>query len=849
MLRLRHSVRFARRVPAGGPWRFLGLLAALGSAAFTEVPAALADPLAPRLSDGVALPSQNPASSGGATSTLVNPANLAFLPGAELRLSAIHAGDAARLPVRGYAASAALPFWILASGLHVDWMVAPDAAPVPFALGGVGQRLDWLRWGNAVRLGERAAFGTTLAWSFSSTARTDALFSVSSGLTVRPLAWASASLVVRDWNAPSNDAGAAVGPSVDGALAFRPIAGQRWFELGLTGTYRSDSKRWGGGATLGVELPHVGALRAGAQLVDPEGPSLVASASLEVNVERLQAVAGAVFGNALTAAGTGFYGSVAWSEVGSKPRLPRGARVVKLRFDTTPDVRRHLRLLRRLWALARDPEVAGVVLVPRAEPAPSLAHAEELVDALRLLRASGKKVLCHLEDATGRELFVCAGADRIAMNPAGGIRFAGLASSTYYLGGVLEKLGVRADFVRIGKHKGAPEQFTTGPSETGLADQRALLAEYDAAIVEELARGRGATPDAMRARIAAGPLIAPEARDAKLVDTLAYEDELERFVEESFGERMRVVDLGPAEEPADVWGDPSKVAVVYLQGDMVDGESRDVPLVGIRLAGSNTIARALKRAREDRSVKAVVFRVETGGGSSLAADVILREVALTAKAKPLVVSMGSKAASGGYYVSVAAREIFANRSTLTGSIGIFYGKVDFEGLLAKLGVAMVTNRAEPRADAESLFRPFTDDEHEVLGRKVKQFYDLFVGRVAEGRKMSPEAVHAVAQGHVWTGRQAAERGLVDRVGGFRLAFERARELGGVSDEVPLLELPEVKKTLVDRALEAAGVPKLQAADAAWIPPPVVEVARALVPLALLGGDRPLARIEWLFAEP
>jgi len=248
-------------------------------------------------------------------------------------------------------------------------------------------------------------------------------------------------------------------------------------------------------------------------------------------------------------------------------------------------------------------------------------------------------------------------------------------------------------------------------------------------------------------------------------------------------------------------------------------------------------------------VKAVVFRVETGGGSSLAADVIWREAALTARVKPLVVSMGSRAASGGYYAAVAGREVFANRSTVTGSIGIFYGKVDASGLLDRIGVSLATSRTAPRADAESLFRPFTDDEHEVLAGKVKQFYDLFIGRVSEGRRMTPEAVHAVAQGRVWTGRQAAERGLVDRVGGYRAALERARVLGGLPDDAPIFELPEVPKTLFDRALALVGAPKLEASDATFLPPPVLDTARALLPLTYLSFERPMARLEWLFVEP
>jgi len=244
-------------------------------------------------------------------------------------------------------------------------------------------------------------------------------------------------------------------------------------------------------------------------------------------------------------------------------------------------------------------------------------------------------------------------------------------------------------------------------------------------------------------------------------------------------------------------------------------------------------------------VKSVVFRIETGGGSSLAADVILREAQLTAKRKPLIVSMGSSAASGGYYASVGGGAIFANRATITGSIGIFYGKVDVVGLLDKFGVGVEQFRSAPRADAESLFRPFTDDERTVLGVKVKQFYDLFVARVAEGRKMKPDAVDAIARGKVWTGAQALPRGLVDKIGGFREALAEARQLGGLADDAPIVEWPEDDESLLGFLLNLIGISAagLNPAVVAMVPPVFLQVARALSPFMVFDPQKPLARSE------
>ncbi len=521
--------------------------------------------------------------------------------------------------------------------------------------------------------------------------------------------------------------------------------------------------------------------------------------------------------------------------------------VVRIDIDETPGVRGHLALLRRLWRLAEDPECDGVLLVMHDEPAATLAHADELGDAFRTLRAHHKKVICHLEDAGGRALFACSQADRIAMNPAGGLRFSGLSARYFYLGDTLDKLHLRADFVRIGAHKTAAEELTNETaSDVAKADHQELVDQAESVFLHDVGGGRRISVSKLKETIAKGPFLAKEARDAGLVDELAYPDEVGALVDEVMGRRTLLAGDAPYPRAADTWLADNKIAVIYLDGDMVDGESQTIPFIGIRLAGSRTIAGAFQAARSDPSVKAVVFRVETGGGSSLAADVILREVQLTAKEKPVVVSMGSAAASGGYYVSVGANPIFANRTTITGSIGIFYGKVDFSGLLAMLGVHSDAFRSTPRADAESLYRPFTDDERAELGHKVKQFYDLFVGRVAEGRKMKPDDVDKIARGRVWTGAQAKDNGLVDSLGGFREALAEARKEAHLRPDTPIVELPEEDDSLLGVLVNLLGI-KLSAAGAvpaALIPPGMIEVARALAPFVVYGSDEPLARSDW-----
>jgi protease-4 len=252
-------------------------------------------------------------------------------------------------------------------------------------------------------------------------------------------------------------------------------------------------------------------------------------------------------------------------------------------------------------------------------------------------------------------------------------------------------------------------------------------------------------------------------------------------------------------------------------------------------------------------VRAVVLRIESPGGSSLASDVMWRELALLAKAKPLVVSMGSVAASGGYYVASASKNIYALPLTVTGSIGVFYGKADVSGLLGKLGVTIDTYKTAPRADAESFFRGFTPEERHELEHKVDQFYDTFLDRVSQGRGMSKEQIDLVGRGRVWTGQQAFERHLVDHLGGMREALADARASAYLPEDAPIVEYPPQNGSLLDWALKAVGAggndqASLTAAQTLEaLPPAVKAIARAVAPLLVYRSDEPLARLEWVDA--
>jgi protease-4 len=279
---------------------------------------------------------------------------------------------------------------------------------------------------------------------------------------------------------------------------------------------------------------------------------------------------------------------------------------------------------------------------------------------------------------------------------------------------------------------------------------------------------------------------------------------------------------------------------------MIDGRSETIPLLGNKLVGSYTIAETLKRVREDPFTGAVVLRVETPGGSAMASDVIWREVQLTAHVKPVVVSMGTYAASGGYYISSPATRIFANPLSITGSIGIFYGKADVAELLKKIGVSVEVYKTAPRADAESIFRPFTDDERRELTRKVGQFYDVFLSRVSIGRKLSKAEIDSVGRGRVWTGEQAVGKRLVDELGGLRQALEYARSLAQLPDHAPIVELPPPDGTLLGRLL---GIEGLHDQAGLPLPPGLLEMVRAVAPFAVYPPDKPMARLELITVGP
>lgn len=796
-------------------------------------------------------PGRSAASEDTGEALVLNPANLGNLTGKELRWTGVRCTDTQRVPC-GHAFDLSTPFLFgLGGGFRVDYVSPPSTAGAPY----FGKDYVWLTWGLGYSVSKAVSVGASVQTSFSPNPDLAGIVSLSAGVTYRPSPRLSFALVGHDFNGPASQpipTGQTFRPfpildrQYVAAVAFRPT-GTRAVEVGAEVRYYDGSDQARPRAVLGVDIPGVGRARGDVEVgnLSRSDPAYLATVGLELYLRGASLGGGAIVGNALgKSTDSGQYLTASIADFGSPASIPMSEHGVSIRLEATPGTRNHVRLLRKLWRLSERSDIASVTLLVRDEPAASYAHAEELADAFRVLRARGKKVICSFEDAGPKALYACASADRVVLNPAGGVRYSGLKSTHIYLAGLLEKIGVKAEFVRIGAHKSAPEQFMNkGASETAKHDQEDLLRNTEAVFVKNLSLYRHLSESEIRESTKKGPFVALEARDAKFVDTLAFDDELDRVTQEVVGKKVSVSKLEDELVAPMRFGQRNKIGMLYIDGDMVDGRSSKIPLIGMKLCGSYTIAESAKRLREDPSVKAVVLRVETPGGSSLAADVMWRELRLLAQKKPLIVSMGTIAASGGYYVASAGTKILALPLTLTGSIGIFYGKADVSELLGKLGVNVEVRKVTPRADAESFFRGFTDEERKELDHKVHQFYDVFLDRVSQGRKMSRAEVDAVGQGRVWAGQQALDKKLVDEMGGIRQALEIARKAGNLPEDAPIQEEPPIEKTLLDTALELVGFSRGPLLIDG-LPIQMRDAVRAVAPMAIYTDSTPLARTEW-----
>ena len=421
----------------------------------------------------------------------------------------------------------------------------------------------------------------------------------------------------------------------------------------------------------------------------------------------------------------------------------------------------------------------------------------EVRQAIEYFQAAGKPVISYLKSPRIRDYFLASVADTVVVDPYGAVAFGGMASQQVFFGEALEKLGIGIQVVRAGEFKSAVEPFVRGDmSEENRQQTRELLDDLWSGILGPVAESRGLSMGNLHALVDdRGWFTAEEAAAGGLVDRVGYFDEVQALLTETHGV-ARFTDVPQADLKSYIASitRPARratrgqetVAVVYLEGNIVDGEG------AMAEVGGDRFAREMRRIRGDDSIGAVVLRVNSPGGSAAAAEVILREVSLTREHKPVVVSFGTVAASGGYWVATDADRIFAQPNTITGSIGVWGLVPNIERLSENLGIGWETVKTSPYADLMSISRPKTDAEMALVQGFVDRIYDDFLERVASGRGLELDQARDLAGGRVWSGARALELGLVDEIGGINQAIASAAELAEMGEIWELYEYPAAR---------------------------------------------------------
>ncbi len=535
---------------------------------------------------------------------------------------------------------------------------------------------------------------------------------------------------------------------------------------------------------------------------------------------------GILVGFVFAAAAGVIAGFVLWRAMRQPPAVP-GDAVLTLSLEgslperppeTVPFFQRTNTLtVRDCWELlkkaAADRRVRAVMLMP-ADLRAGWGKIEELRGSLEAFKRSGKPVYAWLRAPRTREYYVATAADRIFIAPEDALDLKGLRLELMYLRAGLEKLGVDVEMVHAGKYKDAPEMFTrTGPSPASREALNSLLDDLYGQLVGRIAAARHKTPDQVRAIIDQGPFLSSQALSAGLVDALEYQDEA--FTQ--LKSRLKLKDvhkLSQFDYLRVKAGDAglrarSRIAFVAAEGDIVRDADGGL-LGGEELVTPGGMRELLRRAAGDRDVRGIIVRIDSPGGDSFASDEIWREMSLAGRKKPLVVSMSDVAASGGYYIAMTGDPVVAYPGTVTGSIGVFYGKANLHGLYQKLGVNKEILSRGRFAAIDSDYTPLDAAAREKLGGIVQATYGTFLARVAAGRKRPVGEIAPVAEGRVWLGSQARRNGLVDELGGIDSAIELVKKKAHIppGEPVMLVSYP-ARRSILDRLITRPDEPVTQ----------------------------------------
>jgi len=460
---------------------------------------------------------------------------------------------------------------------------------------------------------------------------------------------------------------------------------------------------------------------------------------------------------------------------------------------------------------AADSRIQAVVLEPRGLGV-GWAKLEELRADLVNFKKSGKPVYAFLRGAGTKEYYLATAADKVFMSPEDELDVKGLRAELVFVKGTLDKLGVQMEFEHVGKYKDAPDMFTKTESSAETREViNQLLDQFYGDLINTVAEGRKKSPDAVRALIDNGPFIGKEALNGGLVDALIYEDQmydqLRQQLKLSALEKIADRDYSRAAATNLGVDGPTKIALLVGQGDITRGSTNDSGDSGITTAG---MIKQLRAVRDDASIKGVILRIDSPGGDGIASDDILHEAKLLSQKKPTVISMSDLAASGGYFIAMTGDPVVAYRNTETGSIGVFFGKVNLRGLYDKLGVKKELMKRGRFADIDTEYAPLNDEQRAKLRTEIEVFYKGFVQRVADGRKRKYDDVEPLAQGRVWTGAQAKQNGLVDEIGGIDRAIEMVKQKAkiGATEKITLVAYPprrNLLQILMDRDTDLTSI--------------------------------------------
>lgn len=466
-------------------------------------------------------------------------------------------------------------------------------------------------------------------------------------------------------------------------------------------------------------------------------------------------------------------------------------------------------LTRAIREAANDENVEGLYLEVRPSGM-GWAQLQEMRDAILAFQEGGKPCVAFADGFSNKEYYLASACAELHAPPTAITLVTGLAVTRSYYGEAFEKYGVSSNFEHVGDFKSAVEPYErTGPSDAAAEATGAMLDSLYGQLVAGIAEGRGVTTDRALAWLEDPPLTAKDALELGMLDELSYHSQVAERFEDTLSMKKYV-----SKRRRD-WKSGTKVAVIHAEGTIIGGSSQQ-DLFGSSYIGDRTVVEQLEEVLEDDEIKAVVLRVNSPGGSGSASDNMWHAIERVKESKPVVASMGDYAASGGYYISMGTNYIFAEPGTLTGSIGVFGGKLNFAGVYQELGVSLHTTQRGRYANLLSSTSDFDEEERAKFRTFLSGFYDTFVSKAAQGRGMSEEALHEVAQGRVWTGEQALERDLVDELGGLDAAIAKAAELAEIEGDVRVVRLPE-RKTLIDQILEELADPGADASVAIALP--------------------------------